>query len=131
MMKRWAVPVGLFCLAVIGSCSKDQANKQNCGSCPTVSFKADIIPVFMQNCALSGCHDAVTHEQNLDLDSAVAYVNATRSGTGWVKPSDPANSILLSQLYAGSNNHMPVGGQLDDCTIQKVSCWISQGALNN
>ena len=123
---------GFVLLVLLSACAKDKS-KSCTGSCPTVSFKSDIIPIFTVNCALSGCHNNSTSANKyVELDSAAAYVSIMHAGTGYVVPGNPGYSILLGQLYPGVSNHMPNnGGQLDDCSIQKISCWIQQGALNN
>ena len=118
---------------ILPGCAKDKSHTSTCTTCPATSFKSDIIPIFNTNCATTtACHhgsNAVS--AHLDLDSSVAYAQATQAGTGYVKPNDANNSILYDQLFAGVGHHMPVGGQLDPCTMQKIYCWIQQGALNN
>ena len=128
-----SIGICLILVVMLYSCAKDKTQANTCTTCPTISFKADIIPIFNQNCATTtSCHhgsNAVS--SHLDLDSAVAYSQATQAGTGYVKPNDANNSILYDQLFAGVGHHMPVGGQLDQCTMQKIYCWIQEGALNN
>ena len=83
---------------------------------------------------MAGCHTgpANTAAGHVSLDSVLAYAQVTYPGKGYVVASYPNNSILYSQLLPGFPNHMPNnGGQLDDCTIQKIYCWIQQGALDN
>lgn len=120
-------------VAMLSGCAKDKAQTSTCTTCPATSFKADIIPIFNTNCATTtSCHhgsNAVSG--HLDLDSTVAYAQATQAGTGYVKPNDANNSILYDQLFAGVGQHMPIGGQLDQCTMQKIYCWIQEGAPNN
>ena len=128
-----AIMFGLVLLLFFSACSKSKTTTQVCQTCPTISFKSDIIPIFKANCALSGCHITATgSNDNVALDSAEAYASIMHPGTGYIIAGNPSNSILLGQLYAGVSNHMPNNGtQLDNCTIQKISCWIQQGALNN
>ncbi len=124
----------LTCLAlalILTACTKDHASDQACQSCSVISFRGDIIPIFRVSCALSGCHTGTSHAGGVDLDSAAAYAQATHPGTGYVTAGSPNTSVLYSQLLAGFPNHMPVGGQLDPCDVQKIYCWIEQGALNN
>jgi len=130
-----AIFTGISICILLSNCSKDHTlQTTGCTNCPdTVSFQFAIIPIFKQNCAINGtCHSG-SNVQNghFDLDSAVAYAQATQVGTGYVIPGNPINSILYDELSPGVNQHMPVGIQLDDCTIQEIYCWIKQGALNN
>jgi hypothetical protein len=125
---------GLILCLLLSTCTKDHTGQSTCTGCvDTVSFRANIIPIFNQNCATStSCHigsNAVSGHFN--LDSTVAYAQATQAGTGYVVPGNPVNSILYDQLMPGANQHMPIGSQLDNCSIQQVYCWIEQGALNN
>ena len=131
MKKGRAIVFGFILLALLSACTKDKS--ATCNTCSTVSFKSDVIPIFSANCSLPACHNSSTSANKYtDLDSAQAYASITRTGTGYVVPGNPSVSILLGQLYPNVSNHMPNnGGQLDDCSIQKISCWIQQGALNN
>ena len=124
-----AIFAALVLLLVLSNCSKDKGSTSNCQTCSTISFKADIIPIFKSNCALSGCHLNVAGHVN--LDSAVAYTQITAPGKGYIVAGNPNNSILYMQLVPGGSPIMPPTGQLDACTSQKVYCWILQGALNN
>jgi hypothetical protein len=125
--------VGFFLVWCLASCTKDNASSISCPACVTISFRADIIPVLTSQCAKSGCHtgSANTAPGRISLDSTIAYAQVTLPGKGYVNAGNPNSSILYSQLLSGSINHMPVGGQLDPCTIQKIYCWIQQGALDN
>lgn len=123
-----------FFLLILSACSRDKTGNNTCAStCDTISFKADIIPIFTVNCALSGCHNVANGTNHyVNLDSAQAYASITQTGTGYIVAGNPSYSVLLGQLYRGATEHMPNnGGQLDACDIQKISCWIQQGALNN
>ena len=128
-----AIISGFALLMLLSGCTPDKVSTNCPGNCPTISFKTDIIPIFTANCATAGCHNVATGvNDHLALDSADAYASSTQAGTGYVVPGKPTSSILLGQLYAGVPNHMPNNGQqLDACDIQKISCWIQQGALNN
>ena len=123
----------IILLSLLSACLKDKSAANNCQTCTAISFKNDIIPVFTANCALAGCHLTSTGTNaHVALDSADAYLSIMHPGTGYVVAGNPGYSILLGQLYAGVPHHMPNnGGQLDNCSIEKISCWIQQGALNN
>ena len=129
-MKR-EIWVFTILVTILTGCTKDHALLSNCGTCPVISFKTDVIPIFAQNCATSGCHLGQFPAGNISLDSASAYTQATKPGTGYIHAGSPSTSILLEQLYPEGMPHMPLTGQLNDCDIQKISCWIQQGAANN
>jgi ABC-type uncharacterized transport system auxiliary subunit len=122
---------GLVMTAMLAGCKNGGSSCQSC-SVYTASFAHDVVPIFKSNCALSGCHTGSAATANhLSLDSAVAYAQVTASGS-YLVAGNANSSLLYSQLLAGASNHMPNnGGQLSECDIQKIYCWINQGALNN
>ena len=124
-----AIFAGLILMLLLSECSKDKGNTSACQTCPTISFKTDIIPIFKSNCALSGCH--LNYPGRVSLDSAVAYAQITAPGRGYVVAGSPNASILYLQMIPGGSPIMPPTGQLDACTSHKIYCWILQGALNN
>ena len=129
-----AIGICIIIIVYMSSCTKDTAVYSPCPDCPSnISFSNAIIPVFKAYCATVGCHTgpATSAPGRISLDSAIAYAQATHPGTGYVVAGNADFSLLYSQLQAGAPNHMPVGGQLDQCDIQKIQCWINQGALNN
>jgi hypothetical protein len=130
-----AILVCIVWVVMLSGCQRDKTPANTCTTCPAISFKADIIPIFNQYCATStACHQGSNSvSANLNLDSTVAYTEATRAGTGYVIDSNANNSILYDQLLypLNNNHHMPVGLQLDQCDIQKIYCWIQEGAPNN
>jgi hypothetical protein len=95
-----------------------------------VSFSANVIPIFTKNCIQSGCHDGGTAAGHLDLDSAVAYTNLMRAGSGNIDTVTPEASVLYNELISRTDP-MPPAYSLDSCTIQLVLKWIKQKAKNN
>lgn len=129
-----AIGICIIIIVCLSSCTKDTAIHNTCPACPSnISFSNAIIPVFKTYCAIVGCHTgpAASAPGRISLDSAIAYAQATHPGTGYVVAGNADFSLLYSQLQAGAPNHMPVGSQLDACDIQKIQCWINQGAMDN
>jgi len=93
----------------------------------TMSFSADIQPIFNTSCALAGCHVAGAHAPN--LTQGVAYQALTDGG--YVIASDPNNSQLMLWLTGKKSPVMPLGSGPDPEINAKIYAWISQGALNN
>lgn len=90
-----------------------------------VSFSGDLLPLFLANCATSGCHDAVpAHRPSLTAANAF---NAITTG-GYINTVVPANSIIYGEVKSGS---MPPSGALRPADIQKMLDWIRNGAPNN
>ena len=118
----------LFLLASgFTSCYKDIISPGQDPSAPpqAVSFSGDLVPLFVTNCAGSGCHDAVPAHRP-SLTPANAY-NAIVNG-GYIDILVPANSILYGEVKSGS---MPPSGALRTSDIQKILDWVRNGAPNN
>ena len=82
-------------------------------NCPdTIKFSTTITDMMTNNCA--GCHGNGGTPPDL---------------TAYASVRDNASAILASM---GPNGTMPKNmTKLEDTTVQKFSCWISQGKLNN
>jgi outer membrane murein-binding lipoprotein Lpp len=93
----------------------------------TISFSADIQPIFSASCALSGCHVSGAKVPNLSI--GVAF-QALQDG-GYVVANDPDNSQLMLWLTAKKTPGMPLGNSPNPVINAKVSAWIFQGAKNN
>jgi hypothetical protein len=91
--------------------------------------------VFMPSCALSGCHDAKSKTQGLDLQSPnvasrLVGIPATEGPGLLVDPSAPSNSVLYLKLtpMPPFGARMPLAGMLDDAAIACVLAWITEQA---
>lgn len=108
-------------------CYKDILSPGQDPSAPpqAVSFSGDLVPLFVANCANSGCHDAVpAHKPALTADKAY---NAIKSG-GYINTLVPNNSILYNVVKSGN---MPPSGALKTSDMQRILDWIRNGAPNN
>jgi len=100
---------------------------QTC-SADTVYFQNKVLPLLNSGCAMSGCHDAVTHKEGINLTT---YANIV--GTGGVRPGNPSNSKLYTVLNKSGSNRMPPPPAAAFTAAQKdiIYKWIQQGAKNN
>ncbi len=113
-------------VSVLSGCYKDiiSPGQDPNGPPQQVSFSGDLVPIFLANCASSGCHDGVAHNPALTADKAYdAIVNG-----GFINLVVPANSILYGEVKSGS---MPPSGALKASDMQKILDWIRNGAPNN
>ena len=55
-----------------------------------ICFESEILPIFLSNCAKSGCHDAASHEEGYVFDS----YNGIMKG---IKPGDPNDSEIFER----------------------------------
>lgn len=94
---------------------------------PRACFQRDILPALVSGCAMTGCHDAASHEEG--------YTFAGYSTTmAAVKPGNPAESKLYQVITAPDNedNRMPPPPlpRLSAAVIDSIAAWISYGALD-
>jgi hypothetical protein len=88
---------------------------------PEICFGRDVLPVFTNNCAISGCHDG-QGESNLTLNN---YADIR----GGVVPGKPFSSRLYKAIIAtGGENMMPPGQRLSLENRTIIRLWIEQGA---
>lgn len=92
-----------------------------------ICFEKQILPIFQNNCALSGCHDPITHEENYNFSN---YAGIRRA----VSPGNPNNSTAYRQITAkaSSEDRMPPApmSPLPADVIATIKQWITEGALN-
>lgn len=106
----------------------------------TVSFSAQILPIMVSNCAVSGCHTGPSPLANFNPSTyAGLRAGGFTYGANVVIAFDSTNSGLM-KMIRGTNNayglRMPQKGQyfatgLPDSMIVAIGTWIQQGALNN
>jgi hypothetical protein len=94
----------------------------------SVYFEQDILPLLISNCAMSGCHDAVTAQDGINLTSYTSVMNTTE-----VSPFNPGNSELYKAITEDDlDDRMPPVpySSLSADEIALIAKWINQGALN-
>ena len=99
---------------------------------PTYTQLKSATGVFGANC--TSCHSGATPPAGLDLTNYADVVDKSYSGYYPAVAFDPTDSLLIMVLN-GTNGMplMPKGAvqPLPAATIQSVSDWINDGALNN
>ena len=88
----------------------------------TVCFSRDILPMLNSNCAMSNCHDAISHKEGLTLTSYAGIVKGVKAGNS-------ATSAIYREV---ANNVMPESPYTKLTAAQKtlIKTWIDQGAKN-
>lgn len=88
---------------------------------PEVCFERDVMPIFANNCAISGCHDG----QGREGRALNTYDNISRS----VVPGKPNSSSVYTVLTdSWGMNLMPPNQPLSLENRIIVRVWIEQGA---
>ncbi len=85
----------------------------------SVCFNTQILPLITASCAQAGCHDAITREEGLTLNS---YTGIMNMGT----------NNLVKYITTTSSKRMPPPPQpkMDTASINLIKRWIAEGAKN-
>ena len=95
----------------------------------TVYFSNIILPLFISNCAKSGCHDNAGHQDGIILNS---YASIMASGE--IEPYNPWEGDIPEVITENDPDKvMPPPGNtpLTPEQINLILTWISQGAQSN
>ena len=93
----------------------------------TVYFTNTILPLLNSNCAISDCHDAITHEDDVRLYDYSHIMEQVTAGS-------LSNSDLYEVITENDpDNIMPPSpyNALTSEQIGLIATWIQQGAKNN
>lgn len=93
-------------------------------SADTAYFQQQVLPIFVSNCAMSGCHDNASHKEGITLTSYTSIM------AGGIRAGNPGSSKLYSVIVDGSMPPRPYSKLTPD-QINVINKWISQGAKNN
>jgi hypothetical protein len=93
----------------------------NIANMPEVCFTGDVLPIFVNNCAIAGCHDGGGRESRMTLNN---YADIVRE----VSPGNPTGSRLYQTIIAKWGNRMPPKQPLSLDSRTKIRVWIEQGA---
>ncbi len=94
-----------------------------------VYFEQEILPLIVSSCAIPGCHDPGSAEDDVILNSYQNIMN-----TGDIDPYDPDGSDLYEVITEDDpDKFMPPPGEyppLSSAEINLIEEWILQGAQN-
>lgn len=105
------VPFSLF----YNSCTKDKTpSPPDCAATDTVNtYTKSVKDIMDLNCAYSGCHDAVTHESGVILDTYSATIDAAHN-----------NPKFFCSIDHTCTPYMPFAmPKLADSLINKIEAW--------
>jgi hypothetical protein len=119
-----AIVIMLFTILPADSGS-DTLVSENC-SADTVYFGNEIFPLINSTCATSGCHDATTHKEGVNLST---YDHIKK----YVVPGNAGKSKIYKVVTKGGEEKMPPPPNPAWTTLQinRLKTWIEQGAKNN
>ena len=112
---------GLICVFTVLAWVTSCTHNANIDGVPEVCFEKDVLPIFQNNCAISGCHIG-SGESGLVLNSYVPISHA-------VVPGKPYSSIIYNSIIATTGeNRMPPAHPLSMDNRTTIRLWIEQGA---
>ena len=94
-----------------------------------VYFEQEVLPIFISNCSLSGCHDVTSRQDGIVLTSYTSIMNS-----GGIRPGRPRDSEIYEVITESDYDDRmppPPRNKLSDQQIQTIYKWIQQGAQNN
>jgi hypothetical protein len=95
----------------------------------TAYFQQQVLPIFISNCAMSGCHDAASHQDGVILTDYNSIIS-----TGDIDPYKPDKSEVFEKITdSDPSDRMPPPPKnpLSQAQIETIRKWILQGAKNN
>lgn len=131
-MKRIIFFAAIAIVASIVGCKYDPVINEtpqvsNTCSQDTVYFENDILPIFVSNCAKSGCHDASSKREGIQTTD---YKTIRKE----IRPFDPKESELYEVMSTTNQKKImppPPASPLTSAQLALIEKWINQGALNN
>lgn len=95
------------------------------------SFARNVLPVFMVNCSITGCHDDSTAASGLRLNSYANVMKGSRYGAV-IFPYDAQNSKLVRRIKGIETPRMPKNRPALSTSDQGlIANWVNGGARNN
>jgi hypothetical protein len=124
------LPIFAWALALImfsTSCTNDKDTPNDTPTVPTsgdtVCFTRSVLPIFQQNCGVSGCHSVSSAAKGY------VYVDFQTITARGVVPGRASESLVY-QVLTRTSNRMPPSVPLSSANIQLIERWINQGARN-
>ncbi len=104
-------------MIIFATCTKDTYG-------PNACFTEDVLPIFVSNCTMSGCHNGKDKKANLDLSNYDGIMQG-------VKPKHPLFSSVYKVIH-GNNPSMPEKPfpKLNTKDVNTIKLWIDMGASN-
>lgn len=115
-------------LLLMDSCTKGKtAEPAETCDVNKVYFVRDIQPLLNANCAMSGCHDAKTAAEGVNLSTYSGVMKVVKAG-------NTSGSELYEVItHSNGSKRMPPApaSSLTPVQIGLINTWISDGAKNN
>jgi Planctomycete cytochrome C len=98
-------------------------HKPNASDFPEICFARDVLPIFLNNCANSRCHDG-----GGGRESAMALTNYSEISRSVVPGNPDGSRVYKAIISKGGESTMPPGQPLSLGNRTIIRIWIEQGA---
>ena len=118
---KFILSPGLITVFTVLFCITSCTHNAVIDNLPELCFERDVLPIFQNSCAISGCHNGAG-ESDLLLNSYVPISHA-------VEPGKPYSSPVYKAIISTSGeNKMPPDQPLSLNNRTIIRIWIEQGA---
>lgn len=93
----------------------------------TIYFQQAVLPLLISNCAVPGCHDAITHEDGFVFTNYQNVMKVVKAG----RPGDSKLYAVITDTDPDKRMPPPPRAPLTAAQIAIIGKWIRQGAKNN
>jgi hypothetical protein len=121
-INRISVSLGLLLLFASAAWVTSCRHEANIADFPEVCFERDVLPVFLNSCAITGCHSG--------NGEAMRLTNYAEISDGVVPGKPYSSKVYTAVISTFGEGKMPPNQplSLDNRTIIRI--WIEQGAAN-
>jgi hypothetical protein len=111
MLKRFCFFI--LNLVIIGSCVNHDLYPDPVEpiDCSTITWQNHILPIMIESCATSSCHDGISRLDWRDYNLVKRYATDVKNKT--------------------QDRSMPFDSTLPQEQIDMIACWVDSGAPNN
>lgn len=110
----------LFLIVFISILYTRCTHEANISDFPEICFTGEVLPVFLNNCAMPGCHDG-TGESDYSFSSYSGIISG-------ITPGNSDKSEIYRAIVAKWGERMPPDKPLSMDDRVKIRVWIDQGA---
>jgi len=113
--RTWAM---ISCMLMLITCTKDQGGPGGC-------FQQEVLPIFVSNCTMAGCHNSKDKKSGYDLSNYEGIMKG-------IKAKHPLRSEIYNTIK-GKNPSMPEKPypKLSATDVNMIKHWINMGASNS
>lgn len=117
----WALlSVGIFTVGI--SCKHEILPDVDANE---LCFERDVLPIFVSNCSMAGCHDAATGSDGYVITN-YGTITGSKRGKG-IKAGSSKDSEIWEVIESGE---MPPTRNLNSLEKSIIKTWIADGAKN-